>query len=287
MERQEWDIDPAEITIRENEILGQGQFCTVYKAEWRLMTVAVKRFNADADLMDRKYLEKEMDVLMKMHHPHIIHMLGICWKPLMIVLEYMDGGNLRDALDQFQRWPGFCTFHQRLEWSMQLCIAVAYLHGRRPAHIIHRDIKPSNIMIDAFRRLKIVDFGTSKMCAQIKTHLSRESLPGLDTPMTCCIGTPFYMAPEIRVGDCESYDRSVDIWAVGLVLYEMWEMCDIRSMDCTVDEFYQYWSPVFCRTPRALRSTIASCLSKSPTRRPTVQDIFQQLKALRICRCFA
>ncbi|NBN99489.1 MAG: hypothetical protein EBV19_09685, partial [Flavobacteriia bacterium] len=144
MKFNEWEINPIEITIHEDKILGRGQFCTIYLAEWRCLRVAVKKFNQNCNEADKQHLEKELLILMKMHHPHIIHMLGFCWKPFMIVLEFMEGGDLIRNIERLSHYTSCYSFFVKRNWSLQICKAIAYLHERKPEYIIHRDLKPSN-----------------------------------------------------------------------------------------------------------------------------------------------
>lgn len=85
----------------------------------------------------------------------------------------------------------------------QLCLAVGYLHKH---NIIHRDLKPENILVGPGRLVKLTDFGWS---VYNPNHKLRS---------TFC-GTPFYFSPELL--SAQSYDESVDIWAIGVMTYEM------------------------------------------------------------------
>ena len=85
----------------------------------------------------------------------------------------------------------------------QLCEAVAYLHRLK---VIHRDIKPENILIGPGKIVKLADFGWSVYN------------PNRQLRSTCC-GTPFYFAPELV--SSQKYDESVDIWALGVITYEL------------------------------------------------------------------
>ncbi len=109
-------------------------------------------------------------------------------------MEYVDGVNLRDLLSDGKIEP-----EQALAIVPPICKALEYAHGKG---VIHRDIKPENLLMDREGRVKIADFGIA-------------SLVGKTEDIS---GTPTYMAPEQANG---SVDRRTDIYALGVVLYEM------------------------------------------------------------------
>lgn len=129
---------------------------------------------------------------------------------LVMVMDYCDGGDLYGAIQKqynYNRKRGlkptssdyrFIPEAQIWDWFMQICLAVRYLHER---HVLHRDLKSQNIFLTANRHVKVGDFGISKV------------LNGAVDMTRTCIGTPFYLSPEI----CENkpYDTKTDIWSLG------------------------------------------------------------------------
>ena len=289
MNENEWFIDRREIFIDYKQILGRGQFATVYKGKWRFLDVAVKKFNPGCQPTDRIHLQKEIDILVKMHHPHIVQILGVCWHPFMLILEWMPRGNLRENMRLLRRWMECFTFHRKKKWSIQLCVALLYLHERKPQYVIHRDIKPTNILMDKYGNLKISDFGISKLMDVTIMTCSRSVEGNLahfgslenniepEPSMTKNIGTLYYMAPEIMDPLQSHYDTRVDLWGLGCTLYELWENVDLRN-ECHPEEMYQRkWSPTFCHTPRILRPLLQACLDVNPNHRPEVRSILDIL----------
>lgn len=285
MESRDWCIDHRELTLYEDRILGNGCCATIYAGKWRFLDVAIKKFDPDCQPKERRFLKKELDILVKMHHPHVLQVLGVCWNPFMLVLEYMPKGNLRQNIQHYRTRPWFTTFYKKRKWSLQLCLGLIYLHERKPEYVIHRDIKPTNLLIDQNENLKIADFGLSKLI-QASILLPTLSLEGnlhlLDEKMTHTIGTPFFAAPEIFVSKTGKYDSSVDIWSLGCTLFEIWENESISAF-CDMDALYiGEWKPMFWKCPRQIRPIIRACISKNPQERPDARTVLQFFQSLSL-----
>lgn len=182
------------------EYLGRGGMGIVYKAQQKTLdrVVAIKvlagEWQDDPQFAER--FEREAKTLAQMSHPSIVtvHDFGEADGLYYIVMEYVDGVNLRDLLTDGNMAP-----EQALAIVPPICEALEYAHGKG---VVHRDIKPENLLLDRDGRVKIADFGIASLVGT-KTEIS---------------GTPSYMAPEQLAG---SVDRRADIYALGVVLYEM------------------------------------------------------------------
>ncbi|MGJ8725208.1 MAG: serine/threonine protein kinase [Roseibacillus sp.] len=183
------------------ECLGRGGMGVVYRARQKTLDrmVAIKvlagEWQGDADFAER--FEREAKTLAQMSHPNIVtvHDFGETNGLYFIVMEYVDGVNLRDLLREGKMESG-----QALAIVPSICEALEYAHGKG---IVHRDIKPENLLLDREGRVKIADFGIA-------------SLIGSGAELA---GTPPYMSPE-QVGGGVT-DERVDVYALGVVLYEM------------------------------------------------------------------
>ena len=139
---------------------------------------------------------------------------------LLLVIEYVDGGNLRDWIAS-----GRCV-----DLKSGLDLAIQFCHGLEHAHkkgLVHRDIKPENVLLMKDGTLKITDFGiVRKAIASPETVESRGEMRRVAAGMTMAgIGTEGYMAPE-QWGDQSEIDFRADIFAFGICLYEM--LCGSR-----------------------------------------------------------
>ena len=140
-----------------------------------------------------------------LEHPHLVPVYdaGQVGDEPYLVTALIEGRNLADALAEGR--PGF---RQSARWAAELAEALAHAHEKG---VIHRDIKPSNVLIDREGRAHLADFGLAR-------EASAEATVTVDGPM---VGTPAYMAPEQARGDRAGVDARTDVYALGVVLYEM------------------------------------------------------------------
>ena len=188
--------------------LGQGAMGTVYKAVDPLIerAVAIKTINLDLAKKERAEFEerfyREAKSAGRLSHANIvtIYDVGETDDIAYIAMEYLEGESLRDMLDSGVVLP----VELIASIAARIAGALNYAHENQ---VVHRDIKPANIMITPSRDVKIMDFGI----AQIPT--------GARTQHGTLLGSPRYMAPEQVEG--QSTDGRTDIFALGVVLYEM------------------------------------------------------------------
>ncbi len=191
--------------------LGRGGASHVYLVQdWHAVQEVVLKFPDDDVIGGAAVFERykrEAEIGKRLSHPSIQRHLhqGEQRSAEYLVLEYMPGRTLREALQQ--RAPEMLPTVEVLHILIQVCSALAYAHEHG---VIHRDIKPENIMLLENGDSKIFDFGIALLDGE---HSSRWL--GFASP----IGTPDYMAPERLLG--EPGDRRADIYSVGVVLYEL------------------------------------------------------------------
>ncbi len=183
------------------DVLGHGATGIVYLAKDTLLgkQVALKEISAQGDEKHR-FLE-EARVLDRLRHPNIVRVNSVdeIGGKVVIDMEYVRGRTLQDILRETPALP----LAEAVGIAAQVCDGLAYAHSQRT---VHRDIKPANILVTREGAVKLVDFGLAEV---LGTH----SFAG-------GAGTYAYMAPEDFHPE-EQSDRQSDIWAVGVVLYEM------------------------------------------------------------------
>jgi len=184
------------------ECLGRGGMGIVYKARQKTLDrlVAIKVLageRRDDPQFEARFL-REAKILAKLGHPNIVtvHDFGESDGMYYLVMEYVDGVNLRDVLRDGRMDPA-----QALAIVPEICGALQFAHEHG---VVHRDIKPENILLDREGRVKIADFGIAALVGADGEHS----------------GTPPYMAPE-QGGGGPGVDHRADIYALGVVLYEM------------------------------------------------------------------
>jgi tRNA A-37 threonylcarbamoyl transferase component Bud32 len=191
------------------EQIGSGGEGAVYRALWQGSPVAVKVWHetgwGDAQLAS---VCREVEVLRRLRHPHIVEFYGACTKPphWCLVMEYAEGGTLADLLHgpNAPRDAGLPAL-QLLQLGTEIASALDYLHSAR---IVHRDLKPQNVLLSRDGHAALTDFGIAK-------HKPGDFL----TTKNVGAGTSAYMAPELFGGG--EINERVDQYAFGIVLSEM------------------------------------------------------------------
>ena len=185
--------------------LGHGGMGTLYLARDPVLErdVALKLFLGDIEAPGaRERFVREARATAALGNPNIVTVYdyGDYASQPYIVMEYIHGETLAETIRRHADIP----VPVKLRWLEELSAAVAYAHG---CGVIHRDIKPANLMLDSYGRLKVLDFGISRM------------LGTLTTSATARVGTPGYCAPEqIQGGET---DHRSDLFSIGAVAYEV------------------------------------------------------------------
>jgi serine/threonine protein kinase len=184
------------------------------KAE-RLLVIKVLRPELASDQSFVEMLTDEANVIRNLDHPNIVsfHDFGSHDGSYYIVLEYIHGGPLQDVLAAHQRQNQKLDVAVSLFVAIQLCAALEYAHEASgedgtTLKLIHRDVTPSNILISSDGGVKLTDFGLVRAKGRMT-----ETMPGI------LKGRFGYMAPEVM--KYEEIDARADLFAVGVLLYEM------------------------------------------------------------------
>lgn len=205
----------------------------------------------------------EISILSHLRHPNLVLFLGACTEggKLILLSEFMDGGNLEEFVSQHGRVP----FKSMLSWSQDLGQALCFLHNCSPK-IIHRDLKPANLLLTQ-GRLKVADFGLSSGYYAMQGGQAGYVMTGMT-------GSIRYMAPEVSNVDCDgksAYNENVDIYSTAMI---MWYMCvgerPFGDLNCEL---------VTVGTCKGLRPDLSSIQSRKGPVGPMMAEI--------ISRCWA
>ncbi|MFQ5706851.1 MAG: protein kinase [bacterium] len=262
-------------TILHYEILaklGEGGMGVVYKAEDKKLerTVAIKFLphHIAANSEERERFKTEAKAAAALNHPNIatIHAIEEVDDEMFIVMEYIEGRELKEIIsDQF-------SVNRIIEIATQIAAGLQAAHEKG---VVHRDIKSANIMVTGNGQVKIMDFGLAKVRGG-----------ALVTQVGTTLGTAAYMSPEQARG--EEVDQRTDIWAFGVVLYEMltgelpfkgdYEQAVIYAILNTEPE------PVTSHrddTPPELAAIVSRCLAKDPEQRySSTAELMEACQAL-------
>lgn len=178
----------------------------VYLCNFKGSQCAIKQIKIRHDSI--ALIAAELAILESIDHPRIVKLIErfCAGSKLNLIFEYVPGGTLRNILIERQRKNSFFPENELLKLFKDITDGVEVLHD---LNVIHRDLKPDNILVDGDNRLKICDFGTSKILPKHESSVVKH----MD------IGTWSYMAPEIVKQ--KPYDKKSDVWSLGVILLEM------------------------------------------------------------------
>jgi serine/threonine-protein kinase len=204
--------------------------------------------------------EREVHAVASLNHRNICHIYDV--GPNYLVMELAEGPTLAERIKE-----GAMSLEQALPVARQIADALEAAHEKG---IIHRDLKPANAKIKPDGVVKVLDFGLAKMAEPMAAAGSPESSPTLTIEATRVgqiLGTAAYMAPEQARG--KTLDKRADIWAFGVVLYEMLTGRRLFHGESATDTLAAVLTkePDWNRVPAKARRLLQRCLEKDPKRR--------------------
>lgn len=189
--------------------IGEGAMGAVYKAMHPTLQkeVIIKKLTLTDNYTFNERFKREARILMELRNEHIVQVYdhfkeGVSF---YIIMEFVDGIDLEKLIKSKRYLPPDIA----LLIFYEICRALKYAHDN---NVIHRDIKPANILISREGTVKLVDFGVSTFTDDAEDDSLTK--PGMT------IGTPSYLAPE-QISNAKNRDKKADIYAAGVVLYEM------------------------------------------------------------------
>lgn len=264
--------------------INEGSFGKVYKViekeTGKVFAAKISQNNVDDDQKSLLInLKREIGIMSQLNHPSILKFIG--YSPIdfdnepkpVIISEYSPNGSLANliALESQSRSLPMWDDTKKLITLYGISSAMSFLHSH---NIIHRDLKPENILEDDFLFPKIADFGFSKILHSNSDSMSTQSTTGVK-------GTPIYVPPEgWENNECS---KAGDVYAFAIIAYE------IMTLEIP---FKDYTFMMLCRRvamngerptfkypiPDCYRDLITRCWSQDPEKRPTFEQIKEELK---------
>ncbi|XP_058461215.1 testis-specific serine/threonine-protein kinase 3-like [Malaya genurostris] len=251
--------------------IGKGSFSSVRLAKWisknqNVTTLACKVIDVGKGTEEfvKKFFPRELNVLMKIRHPHIIKIHSILKREriVFIFMDYAEGGDLLKFINK----NGPLKEVQAKLWFAQLVSAVRYLHS---IDIAHRDLKCENILLTKKGVIQLADFGFARECGEQHGNFSE----------TYC-GSAAYAAPEVILG--KPYNpMAADVWSLGIILFVMLSAAmpfDDRNVKKLAEDHqnrnYQFEEPLLKQLSAAVIRTVFQLLNPDPDERVPLNRIF-------------
>ncbi|XP_014089725.2 raf homolog serine/threonine-protein kinase Raf [Bactrocera oleae] len=270
---ENWNIQAEEILIGPR--IGSGSFGTVYKAHWH-GPVAVKTLNVKTPSpVQLQAFKNEVAMLKKTRHCNILLFMGCVSKPsLAIVTQWCEGSSLYKHIHVNETKFKLNTL---IDIGRQVAQGMDYLHAK---NIIHRDLKSNNIFLHEDLSVKIGDFGL----ATAKTRWSGEKQANQPT------GSILWMAPEvIRMQEQNPYSFQSDVYAFGIVIYELLAECLPYSHINNKDQILFMvgrgllrpdMTKVRADAPQALKRLAEDCIKYDRNDRPLFRPLLNMLETM-------
>lgn len=252
---------------REIKCVHQGEGRAAYLCESKddKSLVVVKKISIrNVSRQEQEEAIREAEILKMLKHPNIIQFkdfIDVRRDYICIIMDYADGGDLASKIKQTET---YFSETQILDWFVQIVLAIKHMHDRK---IVHRDIKSSNIFLTSMNVVKLGDFGISSCLSHTNDFLQSFA------------GTYFYLSPEII--NNQPYNYKTDIWSLGVVLYEL---CTLHPPFTTIKNDKKMleskikagkYKEIPMIYSQEMKNLVASLLTVSHTKRPSVKEILQ------------
>uniref|UniRef100_A0A8C4WHE3 Tyrosine-protein kinase n=1 Tax=Gopherus evgoodei TaxID=1825980 RepID=A0A8C4WHE3_9SAUR len=260
-----WVINPWELTFVQE--IGSGQFGLVHLGYWLEQTkVAIKTIREGA-MSEEDFIE-EAQVMMKLSHPKLVQLYGVCMEqaPICLVFEFMEHGCLSDYL---RNQRGSFSKETLLGMCQDVCEGMAYLEQNS---VIHRDLAARNCLVGESQVVKVSDFGMSRYV--------------LDDQYTSSTGTKFpvkWSAPEVF--SYSNYSTKSDVWSFGVLMWEVFSEGKIpyenRTNAEVVEEInagLRLYKPKLAS--KAIYELMSSCWKARKEDRPPFSTLLYQLSEI-------
>jgi hypothetical protein len=284
--------------VRKVRVIGKGNTSEVWHCRDTATgkSLAVKQMSLNPDAGRRSMVVRELATMYGVDHAAIVacHNVFFASSLFHLVMEMMDGGSLRDAINRASSVDGNAISPGALAAvARDVLCGLEFLHEE--LQVVHRDVKPSNILLTMSGVAKVGDLGICTLPGEVRA----------DKAVKEWIGTMAYMSPERLRGDC--YSCSADIWSLGLALIEtvigrlplkelaapatgaktklpspaarnledrmqFWDLLDIATNGTCPSRLLASYGAKWA----ALQTLTAACLTKDASKRPSAQQLLRR-----------
>ncbi|CAA3022985.1 serine threonine- kinase HT1-like [Olea europaea subsp. europaea] len=281
--KEKWEIDPNKLLLKSK--FGQGTFGSVHRGLYDGLDVAVKLLDLGENSLHKIFFQ-QVSVWHKLDHPNIAKLIGakkgiaeVKMEPdggkidkpqniCCIVVEYLMGGTLKSYLirNRIKKLP----LKVVVGLALDIARGLSYMHSLK---VVHRNVKTENMLLDKEGRVKITDFGVSRVEAANLAEMTGQT------------GTLGYMAPEVLIGN--PYDQKCDVYSFGICLWEIYccsmPFPNIASIEETSLVVYKSLRPEIPKCcPISVADVMKKCWDTDPKRRPKIEEVVQMLEAIDI-----
>ncbi|KFP57868.1 Cytoplasmic tyrosine-protein kinase BMX, partial [Cathartes aura] len=253
-----WELKREEVVLLRE--LGSGQFGVVHLGKWKgQYDVAIKMIK-EGEMSEDEFIE-EAQTMMRLNHPKLVRLYGVCSKsyPIYLVTEYMPNGCLLSYLRSHGKE---LQPLQLLEICYDVCDAMAFLES---CQFIHRDLAARNCLVDSNLTVKVSDFGMTRYV--------------LDDLYVSSLGTKFpvkWSAPEVF--HYTKFSSKSDVWAFGILMWEVftlgkqpYELYDNRQVIEKVSQGYRLYRPQLVSD--IIYQIMYNCWHELPEKRPAFYQL--------------
>ncbi|KAF9161199.1 hypothetical protein DFQ26_004784 [Actinomortierella ambigua] len=251
--------------------LGKGAYGSVCEARWGNQLCAAKLFLHSQSEFHQRAIQKETSILKNLRHRHIIQFYRIHQENghIYLLMELAERGSLADAIKGkllHDDWP------TKIQIAREIAQGLAFIHKKG---FLHCDIKSANVLLTKQMGVKLVDFGLAK------SQSTDNSLPDSNHSGPRAVGTLRWIAPEILFSAKPNYSTKSDVYALGIVMWEMAAGCtrpfkhekDDAAVALAVSKGTRETFPV--NTPTHYRELAEKCWHENPLLRPEASQVAQ------------
>lgn len=261
--------------LKAKNAIGAGQFGQVYSAMQTIeekvsMKRAVKMLRGAASEADRMEFIREAEVMLELDHPNLVSLIGVCVQqaPWLIVLEFLDNGDLRTILKACVTKGVKLAYFEQLKWMVDISAGMSFLEKK---NLIHMDLAARNCLLGVDNTLKVADFG-----------LTVQLDPGEDNYIVSTdMRIPIkWCSPEALTN--RSFSVKSDVWAAGVTFWEIFSYGNMPYPDVPVNQMARKLREgtrlvLPRKLPTNVINLVQSCWSMGTLDRPTFAELRSEL----------